>query len=212
MSARFFRYDAAELRAVGTSFVDAVRAIARHPALAGDPDVWSEVALDYFAAARSERARVDAEAARPHLTAELYRETEWAPCRSVVRRGPLAMSHLSHPSFEDGGPHGYAHWQRAFETERLETLLALACEWGGGGRPAARYGRVMLACADLATVEARAKVVLFASDDEPEHRRIVEGLTKLRLASWDARPWLYVDIPWRSDFEAHPPRAALLEG
>lgn len=207
---RFFRYDPTELRAIGGRFVDALGAIAGKPA--GDPDVWTELALDWWASVAADRARVDAESARPYATAELYAELEWAPCRSVLRKGPLAMSHLSHPSFDDGVPYGYAYWQRALERERLETLLALACEWGGGGRPAARYGRVMLACADLASIDARAKAVLFASDDEAEHRRIVLGLTKLRLASWDTRPWLYVDVPWRADFAEHPPRAGVLEG
>lgn len=204
---RFFRYDPSELRAIGARFIEAVRAIG-----AADPDVWTEVALDFWASAAAERARVDCESARPHLTSELYAEIEWAPRRDVVRKGPLAMSHLSHPSFEELAPYGYAYWDRAFERERLETLLALACEWGGGGRPAARYGRVLMAAADLATVEARSKVVLFASDGEAERRRILDGLGKLRLASWDARPWLCVDVPWRTDFAEHPPELQLLEG
>lgn len=211
MSPRFFRYDATELRAMGERLTQELSAT-RLPSLASDPDTWTELVLDWLASVAAERARVDSIAPRSHLVAELYAEVTWAPPRSVVRRGPTAMSHLSAPSFTDAQPYGYAYWDRAFEAERLETLLAVACEWGGGGRPGARYGRVMLAAADLAGLDARAKAILFASDDEAERRRSLEGLSKLRLASWDTRPWLWIDIPWRASFAEHAPNSGLLEG
>lgn len=210
MSARLFRYDPTELRAVGAAFVDALASITTSSAT--DPDLWTELTLDFWASVAADRARVDSIAARPHLTAELYASITWAPPRSVVRPGPVALSHLSHPSFAECHPYGYAYWERAFEAERLETRLALACEWGGGGRPAARYGRVMLAASDLAGLDARAKAIVFASDGEEEHRRVVVGLGHLRLAAWDARPWLWVDVPWRADWSTHSPRCGLLEG
>jgi hypothetical protein len=212
MSQRFFRYDATELRTMGARLVDAITGSSRLATMASDPDAWTEVCLDWLASVAAERARVDAAPARPELTAELYAEIAWATPRTVVRRGPTSMSHLSAPSFAEAQPYGYAYWERALAIERLETLLAVQCEWGGGGRPGARYGRVMLAAADLASFDARAKAIVFTSDDEAEHRRVVEGLGKLRLASWDARPWLFIDIPWRRDFAEHPPRCGLLEG
>jgi hypothetical protein len=70
----------------------------------------------------------------------------------------------------------------------------------------------MLAASDLASVDGRSKAILFATDGEEEHRRVLAGLTKLRLAAWDARPWLWVDVPWRVDWSAHAPRWGLLEG
>ncbi len=212
MTGTFLRYDPAELRAAGAALVADLEGAGAALARASDPEVWSELVLDWLARSASERARVDAAPARPHLTAELYAELAWAPPRSVLRQGPFAMAHLTHPSFADASPYGYAYWTRALEAERLETLLAVACEWGGGGRPGARFGRVMLAASDLAGAEARAKAILFSSDDEAEHRRVVEALGKLRLASWDARPWLWIDVPWRADWAEHGPRAALLEG
>lgn len=207
---RFFRYDPAELRSVSARLIADLGGFPL--ARASDPEIWTELVLDWLASVAAERARIDAAPARPHLTAELYAEIDWAPRRSVVRQGPFAMAHLSHPSFGEAHPYGYAYWTHAFEVERLETLLAVACEWGGGGRPGARFGRVMLAASDLASVDARAKAIVFASDDEEEHRRIVEALAKLRLASWDARPWAWIDLPWRADWSEHAPRSGLLEG
>ena len=212
MYERFFRYDATELRTMGARLCEAIAGSPRLLTLASDPDAWTEICLDWLASMAAERARVDAAPPRPELTAELYAEIEWATPRTVVRRGPTSMSHLSAPSFTEAVPFGYAYWERALERERLETLLAVQCEWGGGGRRGARYGRVMLAAADLAGLDARAKAIMFASDDEEEHRRVIEGLSKLRLASWDARPWLWIDVPWRADFAEHPPRSGLLEG
>jgi hypothetical protein len=212
MTERLFRYDPAELRSVAARLIAELGGAGAAIAQASDPDVWTELVLDWLAGVAADRARIDAAPARPHLTSELYAQIAWAPPRSVVRQGPLAMSHLSHPSFSEAHPYGYAYWTRAFEVERLETLLAVACEWGGGGRPGARFGRVMLAASDLASVDARAKAIVFASDDEAEHRRISDALGRLRLASWDARPWLWVDVPWRSDWQEHGPASGVLEG
>ncbi len=205
----FFRYDATELREQAERFVADLARLRSGPP---GPEIWTEVVLDWLAAAASDRARVDASTACPHLTAELYESVDWARPRSVIRSCPVAMIHSSHPTFSAGHPYGYAYWEEAFQRERLETLLAVACEWGGGGRPAARYGRVMLAAADVAGLDARAKAVLYASDTEEERRRIEDGLRRLRLASWDARPWLVVDVPWRSDWSEHGPDWTLLEG
>ncbi len=211
MSARFLRYDATELRVMAAALIDDLERAKGTLARATDPEVWSEVILDWLAAAASERARVDSAPARPHLTAELYAELEWPAPRASGRQGPFAMTHSTHPPWSET-PYGYAYWTRALEAERLETLLAVGVEWGSGGRPAARFGRVMLAASDLSAVDARAKAIVLASDDEAEHRRILDALGKLRLASWDARPWLWIDVPWRADWSEHPPRAGLLEG
>jgi hypothetical protein len=206
------RYDPTELRTAGAAFVEALSELSGAGGLLGDPDVWTELALDFWAHRAPPGGRVDSLPPRPHLTAELYANHCWAPSRAVVRSGPVSLSHLSHPAFTEDHPYGYAYWDRAFALERLETRLALACEWGGGGRPAARYGRVMLAASDLAGLDARAKAILFATDREEEHRRVLDGLAKLRLAAWDSRPWLWVDVPWRIDWSERPPRWGLLEG
>lgn len=208
---RFLRYDPSELRAAGEALVAARPALDRVAALAADPRVWDELVLDWLAARASERARVDAAPALAHLTDALYAELEWAPRRTSSRRGPVALTHLSHPPF-DVPPYGYAYWREAVTSERLEVFFAAQIEWGGGGRAAARHGRVMLAAADLAAIEARSKAVLVSTDDEAERRRLVEGLTALRLASWDSRPWLYVDLAWRADPTEHAPTWGLLEG
>ncbi len=207
---RFFRYDPTELRAVGARFVRELSAVSSP--LASDPEVWTELTLDFWCAVAAPGARVDACGARPHLTAEIYASASWAPPRAMARSGPFMLAHSTHPLFEEGHPYGYAYWDRAFSQERLEMLLAGACEWGSGGRPGARYGRVMSAASDLTPLDARVKVIFFATDSEEEHRRIVRGLEQLRLASWDSRPWLWVDVPWRCDWNEHAPRLGVLEG
>lgn len=209
----FLRYDPSELRAAGEDVLAALEGIAPSLGHASDPAVWTELVLDWLAARASERARVDAEPARPHLTAALYGEREWAKVRDATRRGLVDLTHVSHPRFSEAGPpFGYAYWERALASERLEIFFAAQIAWGEGGRPAGRHGRVMLAAADLAMVEARAKAIWLATSSEEERRRIVGGLGKLRLASWDARPWLWVDVPWRSDWQEHRPAFGVLEG
>lgn len=210
---RFFRYDPSELRAVGEAVTGDLGRLAIPLGAASDPSLWTELLLDWLSASAAERARVDAEPGRAHLTRALYEELTWPSPRRATRPGLLALMHVSHPSFErEGHPYGYAYWERALESERLEVLLAAQLEWGQGARPAGRYGRVMLAAADLASVDSRAKAMFFATDAEEERRRVVQGLSKLRLASWDARPWLWVDVPWRADWHEHPPAFGVLEG
>jgi len=206
---RFLRYDVTELRACAERWIEDAKQA--HPWLAqlADPDGWSELTLDWLASVAAERARVDASAARPHLVGE-PREG-WPDARTCTRAGPFAMTHVAQPRFDET-PHGYAYWERALSAERLETLLVVAIEWGSGGRPAARYGRVLLGASDLVHVDARAKVIAFSSDEESERRRIVRDLTRLRLAAWDTRPWLWVDLAWRADWSEHAPSASVLEG
>ncbi|MCC6877325.1 MAG: hypothetical protein IT378_23670 [Sandaracinaceae bacterium] len=208
---RFLRYDVSELRACGETWVQTLREAQPAIALASDPDAWTELVLDWLAGLASERARVDARPARPALSAEVYAERPIASVRACLRAGPFAMAHLTHPPF-DATPYGYAYWAGALERERLETLLIASCEWGAGGRAAARYGRILLSASDMASVDARAKAIFFATDGEEERRRVVHGLEKLRLASWDARPWLWVDCAWRTDPAEHGPGAGVLEG
>ena len=49
MSARFLRYDAAELRDVAAALMDDLRGAQSTLARATDPEVWSEVILDWLA-------------------------------------------------------------------------------------------------------------------------------------------------------------------
>lgn len=209
----FLRYDPSELRTAGEDFLAALGEISPSLGHASDPAVWSELVLDWLAARASDRARVDAEPARAHLTAALYREHGWAPTRDATRRGLVDLTHVSHPRFsEAGSPFGYAYWESALSSERLEVFFAAQIAWGEGGRPAGRYGRVMLAASDLAALEARSKSIWIATDTEEERRRLLSGLGKLRLASWDTRPWLWVDVAWRSDWQEHGPAFGILEG
>ncbi|HJL19293.1 MAG TPA: hypothetical protein RMH99_26750 [Sandaracinaceae bacterium LLY-WYZ-13_1] len=213
MTEPLFRYDMAELGRAAASFVSSLEGLTPALGLASDPAIWSELTLDWWAAAASPRARVDAASARVHLTEALHADVDWPAPRAVSRRGPFDLAHTSHPPFDaQAHPYGYAYWERALEAERLELLLAAQIRWGGGGRPAARFGRAMLAASDLTAVDARAKALFVATDAEAERRRLLDALGGLRLASWDTRPWLWVDVPWRVDWQEHGPAWGLLEG
>lgn len=208
----FFRYDAAELRDAAARFLEQLPRLDRAAAWTADPAVWEELLLDWWAAEAAPGARVEAPLARVALSAPVREEVEWPGPREAPRQGPATLMHRSHPAASEGHPYSYAYWRDAVASERLEVLLAAQVELGRGGRPASRFGRVMLAARDLAPIAARAKTLFFSTADEAERRRLIEQLGALRLASWDTRPWLYVDLAHLADREVHAAHWGVLEG
>ncbi|MFK7989657.1 MAG: hypothetical protein AB8I08_26805 [Sandaracinaceae bacterium] len=206
----FFRYDAAELRDAAARFVADLPRLDRAAAWTADVSVWEELLLDWWTAEAAPRVRVEAPLARIALTEPVRSQIDWPGPREAARGGPVTLMHRS-PVAGEGHPYSYAYWRDAVASERLEVLLAAQVELGCGGRPASRFGRVMLAASDLAPVAARAKALFFSTMDEGERRRLFEQLGALRLASWDTRPWLVVDVAHLADREAHPAHWDLLD-
>lgn len=208
----FFRYDAAELREAAARFLDDLPKLDRAAAWTADVAVWEELVLDWWAAEASTHAAVEAPLARAPLSAPVRAEVAWPGPRDAWRSGPVSLLHRSPVPSDDAHPYSYAYWRDAVAAERIEVLFAAQVELGRGGRPASRFGRVMLAARDLAPLVCRAKAVFFSTMDEAERRRTVESLEALRLASWDTRPWLYMDLALMADREVHPAHWGLLEG
>ncbi|APR85776.1 Hypothetical protein A7982_11125 [Minicystis rosea] len=77
--------------------------------------------------------------------------------------------------------------------------LGLESEWGHATSPTNNLERVLYDASKLAAVRAEAKVMVFGSTAPGNHDDIVENLRRLRAASADAAPWLWIDIPWNQD-------------
>lgn len=188
-----FRYDSAELRDTAPRFVEALDSLRAAAVWTADVAVWEELVLDWWAHEAHADARVEGPLTRPVLSEPVRQDLAWPPPRQVSRVGPVSLVHRRGlPA--DSHPYSYVHWQQAVANERLEILLAAQVELGCGGRPASRFGRVMLAAMDLASLQARAKLLVFSTQDMAERRRLTDQLAALRLATWESRPWLLVDL------------------
>ncbi|WP_437542470.1 hypothetical protein WME97_30215 [Sorangium sp. So ce367] len=77
--------------------------------------------------------------------------------------------------------------------------LGLESEWGHATSTACNIERVLYDASKLAAVRASAKVMIFGSINGDNHSDIAESLRRLRKASRDSAPWLWIDIPWNQD-------------
>lgn len=192
MSFRFRSYGRSELERAGSEFIGA---FAKYLAEEVGTQPWTEAVLDWWANAAASKRLVDARVRRPSV-APLLGE------RQVPRvtHGEFLFD-LVHSTWQlygnDWGTEKY--WKKALGRRkrlRPEILLALESEWGKRKGPARNLDSVMVDAAKLLHVQARAKLVLFASVDGPNRGAILGLLRKLISADQSGAHWLLIDMPW----------------
>jgi hypothetical protein len=92
------------------------------------------------------------------------------------------------------------YYERCLD-QPLQIDLALECEWGTTGKADLCTAEFLDDATKLAHLRSRTKVMIFCSHlKKAGHRQqVVSMLTKLRDATGDESPWLWIDVPWEGN-------------
>ena len=215
----FATYSKKDLAARGREFVRALnRKLTSQAIPDDDTEGWTEFVLDWFSARAGKGVLVDAR--RPRRE-ESTRDTH----------GEFLcdLTHSTYPAYGIQGPKRF--WRQEYWNEALENpclvQLVLESEWGKARSPGATRVAVLHDAIKVATIKAKAKVVVFGPRDQEAGKALMKDLRDLRDSSGDDSPWLLVAVPWaegqawgkvlsrpplvRRDHRATSPKATSLE-
>jgi hypothetical protein len=201
---RFDSYDRAEASTIGAAFAAALRGHAPRLNAAGIPTAhWTEKIIDWWCACASDRAVVDAHPPSPRIADDdIDAGLRIAP--RYERRFGESMVDLAHHAFLSYDHYADAdYWHRAYEPSAApEMLLALESEAGKLKNRGANRRMIFEDASKLVALAARVKVVVFASHDAAERRRVHEVADRMirhdytRTRAGAEPTWLWIDLPW----------------
>lgn len=176
---------------------------------------WTEAVLDFFAARKGSEEVVDArpprrrKEGRSELCGAGKDWIEFDPklkkiapqIRTTYGEFLFDLCISTYPSYESVNPREY--WEKSFAEPR-ELLLVLESEFGKQGAGFTTVNSVMNDATKLLHVQARAKVIVFASStrsmrEQKELLRLAKNMAEIDQTrdSRGLRPnWLWIDIPW----------------
>lgn len=206
---KFNTYGADELTRCGNALVNDLKLARSH--LRGSEwksyAPWTRAILNWFSNTASDNIAVD--------TSRLGEGANFSqlPKQFTSARAAWGESlridqlHWRWPTYEKFRYWSADYWKAALASEEnLECLLALECEWTGKADKH-RYCEVMHEAAKLLSVNAKAKVLVFATGKPELRHELHADIAKLRAKGADASPWLLIDVPHGQWPDAHEPNA-----
>lgn len=184
----FKDYTLGEAQAVARDFV----AAAMKMNAAASTEDWTEWVLDWFAQTAPAGLCVDARPSRRH--GDLERGSP--PARQTAGEFLVDLSHSTFPRYDQHAWGTEAYWEKAYETPPL-LKLALESEMGVSRSEPATTHKVMEDAAKLFVLQARIKVMVFASTSVGNRGTIVSLADSMATCD-PSRPecWLWIDLPW----------------
>jgi hypothetical protein len=167
---RFKAYSIPELDACGKEFVAAFNGNTNTSTKA-----WTIDVANWFRAAAAPTSCVYG---KPHSSTMMLDQ-----CHTTM---PFAK----HPMQMNCGD-----WGQALRGQ-CKLLLAFECEWGKVRQPDDTLCKILHDAWKLVIVRAKAKVMVFSSQDGTDRSRIVDHIKQLRDCGGDTDPMLWIDAPW----------------